>query len=119
MINIAPIEAHFKSAPLEAVQKVILNRCLGRLAINSNDNVSPIHDSLALFPYTYIYGLLVHKLAHFFDVVHGTRHEFFMDEYRCMVMLDWVLLLTRCGFDPEQIMLNHPFVNGHLWQVVF
>ena len=25
--------------------------------------------------YMYFYGLFAHKLAHFFDVVHGTRHE--------------------------------------------
>ena len=30
------------------------------------------------FVYAYFYGLCVHKLAHFFDVVHGTRHDFYM-----------------------------------------
>ena len=30
----------------------------------------------------YVYGLFAHKLAHFFDVVHGTRHDFFMNEYK-------------------------------------
>jgi hypothetical protein len=29
----------------------------------------------------------VHKLSHFFDVVHGTRHDFFMSEYRALYML--------------------------------
>ena len=34
------------------------------------------------YVYAYLYGLCVHKLAHFFDVVHGTRHDFYMSEYR-------------------------------------
>jgi hypothetical protein len=33
------------------------------------------------FPFTYFYGLFVHKLSHYFDVVHGTRHDFFCTEY--------------------------------------
>jgi hypothetical protein len=32
------------------------------------------------FAYMYFYGLSIHKLGHFHDIVHGTRHEFFMNE---------------------------------------
>jgi len=28
----------------------------------------------------YLYGLCIHKLAHFHDIVHGTRHNFYMNE---------------------------------------
>ena len=28
------------------------------------------------FTFCYFYGLLVHKLGHFHDIVHGTRHDF-------------------------------------------
>jgi hypothetical protein len=30
------------------------------------------------FAYLYLYGLMVHKLGHFHDIVHGTRHDFFV-----------------------------------------
>lgn len=55
------------------------------------------------FAYMYIYGLFIHKLAHFHDIVHGTRHDFYMDEIRIEFMLEWVKLLERKGFDPAQL----------------
>ena len=32
------------------------------------------------FIYCYLYGLFVHKLAHFHYVNHGTQHFFYMNE---------------------------------------
>ena len=55
------------------------------------------------FTYCYFFGLAVHKLAHFFDVVHGTRHEFMMTEYRCHHALKFIELLTSRGFDPAAV----------------
>eukprot|EP00966_Prymnesium_polylepis_P307955 7116976-Prymnesium_polylepis.1 len=67
------------------------------------------------FVYCYFYGLCIHKLAHFFDVVHGTRHDFYMTEYRANYDLRWVQLLLARGFDPAQV--EREF-EGKLWQVV-
>ena len=55
------------------------------------------------FVYCYFYGLCVHKLAHFFDVVHGTRHDFFMSEYRANHQLKWTHLLLSRGFEPADV----------------
>ena len=55
------------------------------------------------FAYTYFYGLMVHKLGHFWDVVHGTRHNFFMTEYRAQFVEGWLQLLEARGFDPEEV----------------
>jgi len=55
------------------------------------------------FVYCYFYGLCVHKLAHFFDVVHGSRHDFFMTEYRCNYTLAFISLLARRGFDAAEV----------------
>ena len=67
------------------------------------------------FVYAYFYGLCVHKLAHFFDVVHGTRHDFFMSEYRAHHAANWVALLCELGFDPARVAREHPAL---LWNVV-
>ena len=67
------------------------------------------------FVYAYFYGLCVHKLAHFFDVVHGTRHDFFMTEYRANYALQWVQLLLARGFDPAAVEAEH---RALLWTVV-
>jgi hypothetical protein len=55
------------------------------------------------FAYLYIYGLFIHKIAHFHDIVHGTRHDFFMDELRIETMRDWIGLLERKGFEPSAL----------------
>jgi len=55
------------------------------------------------YVYAYFYGLCVHKLAHFFDVVHGTRHDFYMTEYRANYELKWVELLLQRNFDPADV----------------
>ena len=55
------------------------------------------------WPYMYFYGLFAHKLAHFFDVVHGTRHDFFMNEYKIESITRWINLLRRKGFDPAAL----------------
>jgi len=62
------------------------------------------------FTYCYFFGLAVHKLAHFFDVVHGTRHDFMMTEYRCHYALKLVELLAYRGFDPAAVERDY----GHL-----
>ena len=50
MLNIAPIDQHRQANGVADVRK-------------------------DAFAYTYFYGLLIHKLAHFFDVVHGNASE--------------------------------------------
>ena len=65
--------------------------------------------------YAYFFGLCVHKLAHFFDVVHGTRHDFFMSEYRANYHLRWVQLLLSRGFDPASVERE---CREMVWQVV-
>merc|ERR1712110_1167853 len=55
------------------------------------------------FPYLYIYGLLVHKFAHFFDAVHGTRHDFYMNEVRIEHQMEWLELLESKGWDPAAL----------------
>jgi hypothetical protein len=92
LINIAPIDEY-------------------RLA-NRIDDVSK-----DFFAYTYMYGLLIHKLGHFFDVVHGSRHDFFMTEYRATFMLPWLRLLERKGFDPAAVATAESSQH-HLWEVV-
>ena len=67
------------------------------------------------FVYCYFYGLCVHKLAHFFDVVHGTRHDFFMDEYRAHYAAAWTALLLARGFDPAAV--EREF-ESQVWEVV-
>jgi hypothetical protein len=91
-------------------------------------NIAPIDHHLLLmdcppenlvflpFAYSYFYGLLVHKLAHFFDIVHGTRHDFFMMEYRCHYMSRWIALLERQGFDSEEI-VTLDYAQQHLFQI--
>jgi hypothetical protein len=32
------------------------------------------------FVWCYLYGVLIHKLGHFHDIVHGTRHDYYMNE---------------------------------------
>ena len=65
----------------------------------------------------FFYGLMTHKLAHFFDVVHGTRHNYFMSEYRTQFILEWVNLLERRGFDPEEVE-RLSYAHDHLWKFV-
>ena len=67
------------------------------------------------FVYAYFYGLCVHKLAHFFDVVHGTRHDFYMSEYPANHDLRWQQLLLARGFEPSQVEKEH---RRLLWSVV-
>ena len=69
------------------------------------------------FTYTYIYGLLIHKLAHFFDIVHGSRHNFFMTEYRSLYMMQWIALLESKGWEPETVEML-PYAEAHLYNVV-
>lgn len=92
MFNIAPVEKH-------ALKNKI-----------SDVSTDP-------YCYTYFYGLCVHKIAHFFDVVHGTRHDFFMTEYRALYILPWIELLERKGFNPE-LVETLPYADDHLWKVV-
>jgi len=67
--------------------------------------------TVAPFTYAYFYGLLVHKLGHFHDIVHGTRHDFYMNELRIEFLESWVGLLERKAaetnnpaFLPESLM---------------
>lgn len=91
MFNLAPVEAH-----------AIANRI--------------VDIRLDPFCYTYFYGLCVHKLAHFFDVVHGTRHNYFMNEFRCNYICQWMDLLADKGFDNVEAL---PYAKEHLWKVLF
>ena len=67
------------------------------------------------YVYAYFYGLCVHKLAHFFDVVHGTRHDFYMTEYRANHDLRWIQLLLERGFEPDSVEREYRHL---LWSVV-
>eukprot|EP01052_Picozoa_sp_SAG31_P014459 SAG31_NODE_899_length_11146_cov_7.265049_4_plen_2267_part_00 len=69
------------------------------------------------FTYMYFYGLFAHKLAHFFDVVHGTRHDFFMNEYKIEGMTKWIKLLRRKGWSPAELEAG-PYGDQFLKQVV-
>ena len=53
--------------------------------------------------YCYLYGLLIHKLGHYHDIVHGTRHDFYMNELRIEYMESWIALLEKKGLDPAAI----------------
>lgn len=46
---------------------------------------------------------MIHKLGHFHDIVHGTRHDFFMNELRIEFMNEWLDLLDSKGFDPAAL----------------
>lgn len=92
LINIAPIEKYQRNKKIRDITK-------------------------DLFVYTYFYGLLIHKLGHLFDVVHGTRHDFFMSEYRCLFIEQWIDLLESQGFDPEDA-LKQTYSKDHLFDVV-
>ena len=67
--------------------------------------------------YMYFYGLFCHKLAHFFDVVHGTRHDFFMNEFRIDTLFKWIALLHKKGWDPAELEQG-PFGEKFLKDVV-
>ena len=115
MFNLAPVEMHIKEQQ---------GRLRGAAAGSSSSNAVGVDAGVdvRLFPfvYTYFYGLFVHKLAHFFDIVHGTRHNFFMTEYRAQFALDFIELLERKGFNPDNIE-QLEFGEKHLpvWSVVF
>ena len=78
-------------------------------------SVDPTRRSTLRARYAYFFGLCVHKLAHFFDVVHGTRHDFFMDEYRAHYAAAWTALLLARGFDPAAV--EREF-ESQVWEVV-
>ena len=59
------------------------------------------------FAYMYFYGLSVHKLGHFHDIVHGTRHDFFMNELR----IEFVGSHTP-RWHPRQISPCHAIASG-------
>ena len=56
-------------------------------------------------------------LAHFFDIVHGSRHNVFMTEYRSLFMMQWLALLESKGWDPETVE-RLPYAEKHLYNVV-
>jgi len=53
--------------------------------------------------YCYLYGLMIHKLGHFHDIVHGTRHDYYMNELRIEFLENWLDLLESKGFDPASV----------------
>merc|ERR1712196_412410 len=55
------------------------------------------------FTFCYFYGLLIHKLGHFHDIVHGTRHDFMMNELRIEFLMTWLDYLEDHGFDPAEL----------------
>ena len=93
LINIEPIEKHRVKHALDDVRK---------------------HP----FAYTYIYGLLIHKLAHFHDAVHGTRHSFFMEELRIEFIEAWIDMLERRGFDASALEASGDY-EKQLWGTQF
>eukprot|EP00729_Bicosta_minor_P006829 gene6829-31479_t len=93
MYNIWPIEDHVISKKVKSVKK------------------DP-------FAYCYFYGLFIHKLGHFHDIVHGTRHDFFMNELRIEFLMEWLALLDRHGFDPGLLEMS-PLGEKCLKETVF
>ena len=93
LINIEPVEKHRQKYGLEDIRK---------------------HP----FAYTYIYGLLIHKLAHFHDAVHGTRHAFFMEELRIEFIEAWIDMLARRGFDASALEASGEY-DMQLWGTQF
>ena len=55
------------------------------------------------FVHMYLYGLMIHKLGHFHDIVHGTRHDFYMQELRIEFLMAWLDYLEAHGFDPAEL----------------
>ena len=110
---------------MSSVEHLVLRRVAARCRGQLLFNVWPVERRKAekqladvrsdAFVYAYFYGLCVHKLAHFFDVVHGTRHDFFMDEYRSHFGARWVALLLARGFDPAAV--EREF-ESECWEVV-
>ena len=85
LINIWPIEQKF-------------GECGGETAALTREQVRS-----EPFCWCYLYGLCIHKLAHFHYVNHGTVHDFFMDELRIEYSEAWIELLLARGFDPAQL----------------
>jgi len=91
-------------------------------------NIWPIEDYVNLhgiqdlrqdsFAYMYIYGLYIHKLGHFHDIVHGSRHDFYMNELRIEFLEEWIALLERHHFDPA-LMETSELGGRMLKQVVY
>ena len=82
-----------------------------RLNIHPHSIDSLSHDP---YVYAYFYGLLIHKLAHFHDIVHGTRHDFYMNEVRIEFLEGWLSLLEKKAFTiqddrflPHNVMRTH------------
>jgi len=67
--------------------------------------VHTLHVSVRSDPWTYcyLYGLMIHKLGHFHDIVHGTRHDYYMNELRIEFLENWLDLLESKGFDPASV----------------
>ena len=61
--------------------------------------------------YLYFYGLMVHKMSHYHDGLHGSRHDFFQNEMRIEFMIDWLDYLESKGFDPEKIDLDETMIE--------
>mmetsp|Transcript_28783 Transcript_28783/g.37169 ORF Transcript_28783/g.37169 Transcript_28783/m.37169 type:complete len:224 (-) Transcript_28783:299-970(-) len=61
------------------------------------------------FIYCYLYGIMIHKLGHFHDIVHGTRHDYFMNELRIEFMELWIELLEKHSFDPAFLESSEEF----------
>ena len=87
-------------------QRVLLNtepifeRLQGTLLLKG---VSDVRSDPEGWCYCYLYGLLIHKLGHYNDIVHGTRHDFYMNELRIEYLEKWIGLLERHGLDPAAI----------------
>ena len=98
---------HLSGAPSRFVrQRVLLNtepifeRLQSTLLLKG---VTDVREDSEGWCYCYLYGLLIHKLGHFHDIVHGTRHDFYMNELRIEYMESWIALLEKKGLDPAAI----------------
>eukprot|EP00163_Fabomonas_tropica_P028106 TRINITY_DN5650_c0_g1_i1.p1 TRINITY_DN5650_c0_g1~~TRINITY_DN5650_c0_g1_i1.p1 ORF type:complete len:165 (-),score=23.25 TRINITY_DN5650_c0_g1_i1:82-507(-) len=68
------------------------------------NRVEDLRRDPSMFAYCYFYGLCIHKLAHFHEVVHGTRHDFLMNELRMEFQLEWMALIESKGGDPSDLL---------------
>ena len=122
LFNVEPVEQRKRARALRdaredafvCVGNARARRPRAALAAWAALSVDPTRRSTLRARYAYFFGLCVHKLAHFFDVVHGTRHDFFMAEYRAVYMAKWVALLCARGFDPAEVEREFPSL---LWEV--
>lgn len=76
LLNTEPVYARHFATPTTKRGRGRDESDLARLAESKEDV------RRSSFVWCYLYGVLIHKLGHFHDIVHGTRHDYYMNEVR-------------------------------------